>query len=93
MTTGRGWEADPNATLARRLGTPPAQLAGPLTNGKHGCPDIWELSNGDVAVIGRDLTDVYADQLPDDVSVVHDERLVVIPRATIVAAKKDIPDA
>jgi hypothetical protein len=41
----------------------------------------------------RDLTDEYADRLPDGVTVVHDERLVVIPRATIVAAKKDVPDA
>jgi hypothetical protein len=93
MTTGRGWEADPSATFARRLGTHPAKLPDNPTNGKQGCPDIWELSNGDVAVIGRDLTDVYAERLPDGTTVVHDERLVVIPRSTIVAAKRDIPDA
>jgi hypothetical protein len=92
-TTGRGWEADPAATFARRLGLHPAMLPGPLTNGKQGCPDIWELSNGDIAVIGRDLTRAYAGCLPEGVTVVEDERLVVIPRATIVAAKKDIPDA
>jgi hypothetical protein len=46
-----------------------------------------------VAVIGRDLTPDYADRLPHGVTVVGDERLVVIPRATIMAAKKDIPDA
>jgi hypothetical protein len=44
-------------------------------------------------VIGRDLTDAYATRLPEGVTVVADERLVVIPRATIVAAKEDIPDA
>jgi hypothetical protein len=93
MTSGRGWEADPDATFARRLGLHPAELPGPPTNGKVGCPDIWELSNGDVAVIGRDLTNVYVGDLPDGVTIVHDERLVVIPRATIVAAKRDIPDA
>lgn len=93
MTTGRGWEADPCATFVRRLGVHPAKLDGAGTDGKLGCPDIWELSNGDVAVIGRDLTDQYLGRLPDDVTVVHDERLVVIPRATIVAAKKDMPDA
>lgn len=93
MSIGRGWEADPDATFTRRLGVHPTKLTGPPTNGKNGCPDIWELSNGDVAVIGRDLTDVYADHLPDGVTVVHDERVVVIPRVTIVAAKKDIPDA
>jgi hypothetical protein len=44
-------------------------------------------------VIGRDLTEAYAGRLPDDVTVVHDERLVVIPRGTMLAAKPDIPDA
>jgi hypothetical protein len=93
MTINRGWEANPDAAFVRRLGLPPAELPDGTTNGKDGCPDIWELSNGDVAVIGRDLTDVYTERLPDGVMVVHDERVVVIPRATIVAAKKDIPDA
>jgi hypothetical protein len=93
MSTGRGWEANPDATFARRLGRHPASLAGPPTNGKEGCPDIWELSNGDVAVIGRDLTEAYLDRLPEGVTVVHDERVVIIPRVTIVAAKGDIPDA
>lgn len=89
----RPWEADPEATFTRRLGRHPTQLAGPPTDGKQGCPDIWELSNGDVAIIGRDLTDAYAGRLPEGVTVVHDERIVVIPHATIVAAKRDIPDA
>lgn len=89
----RPWEADSDAAFIRRLGKHPTQLDGPTTNGKDGCPDIWELSNGDVAVIGRDLTDAYTGRLPDGVTVVPDERLVVIPRATIIAAKKDIPDA
>jgi hypothetical protein len=93
MISSRGWEADPGAAFSRRLGRHPAKLAGPPTDGKQGCPDIWELSNGDVAVIGRDLTESYVDRLPEGVTVVSDERLVVIPRATIVAAKKDIPDA
>jgi hypothetical protein len=91
MSNDRGWEANPDATFTRRLGKSSEELKG--SKGKQGCPDIWELSNGDVAVIGRDLTDVYADRLPEGVTVVHDERLVVIPHATIVAAKKDIPDA
>jgi hypothetical protein len=87
----RKWEADPHATFVRRLGISPTELGG--TDGKTGCPDIWELSNGDVAVIGRDLTWHYTGRLPHGVTVVGDERLVVIPRATILAAKKDIPDA
>lgn len=87
----RPWEADPAADLARRLGRPPLELGN--TTGSPTCPDIWELSNGDVAVIGRDLTDVYATRLPDGVSIGGDERLVIIPRNMLIAAKSDIPDA
>ena len=87
----RGWEADPAASMARRLGKSAKELG--QTGGRNSCPDISELDNGDVAVIGRDLTDAYASRLPDGVTVYHDERLVVIPRAMIIAAKADIPDA
>jgi hypothetical protein len=52
---------------------------------------MWELSNGDIAVIGRDLTSSLADRLPPGVSLGPDERLVVIPRSMLVAAKPDIP--
>lgn len=85
------WRADPSASLLRRLGESPQKLN--ATGGNDGCPDIWELDNGDIAVIGRDLTSAYRGRLPEGVSVVAGERLVVIPRATIVAAKRDIPDA
>jgi hypothetical protein len=54
---------------------------------------VWELDNGDVAIIGTDLTPSYEGRLPDGVSVDPGERLVIIPRATIIAAKADIPDA
>ncbi|ANW18888.1 hypothetical protein [Streptomyces clavuligerus] len=87
----RAWEADPSAEMLRRLGKSAAELG--QTGGDDGCPDIWELDNGDVAVIGRDLTESYARRLPDGVTLAPDERFVVIPRATIVAAKADIPDA
>jgi hypothetical protein len=43
-------------------------------------------------VIGRDLTDAYTNRLPEGVTVLRDERLVVIPRAMIIAAKPDILD-
>jgi hypothetical protein len=77
--------------LSRRLGKPPEELG--VTGGNDGCPDIWELDNGDVAIIGRDLTSDYLGRLPEGVSVVPGERLVVVPRATIIAARPDIPDA
>jgi hypothetical protein len=86
----RPWEADPNAAFARRPGKSQQEL-GNTTDGPS-CPDMWELDNGDVAVIGRDLTDALAARLPDGVSIGADERLVVIPRNMVIAAKDDIPN-
>jgi hypothetical protein len=59
------------------------------------CPDIFELTNGDFAVIGTDATqnsDLLA-SLPPDAGVAPDERIVIVSRATFVHAKLDIPDA
>ena len=86
----RTWEADPSAALSRRLGRCAAELG--QTSGGSSCPDIWELDNGDIAIVGRDLTAAYAGRLPGDMTVASDERLVVIPRAMLVAAKPDMPD-
>lgn len=88
--SGRGWEADPGASFACRLGRSAAELG--TTGGRNGCPDIWQLDNGDVAVIGRDLTAAYQRRLPKGVSIAADERLVVIPGAMLSSAKRDIPD-
>lgn len=87
----RPWEADPRAEFGRRLGKSALELG--ATNAGPTCPDIWELSNGDVAVIGRDLTGNYVGRLPVGVHIGEDERLVVIPRAMLVAARPDIPNA
>ncbi|GHE02608.1 hypothetical protein [Streptomyces alanosinicus] len=88
---GRPWEADSGAEFVRRLGRSPQELG--LTSQTETCPDIWEMSNGDVAVIGRDVTSAVADRLPAGVSIGADERLVIIPRSLLSAAKPDIPDA
>jgi hypothetical protein len=85
------WAADPAAQFARRWGRPPRELG--TSGGDCGSPDLWELTNGDVAVIGRDMTDAYRARLPVGVGIDEGERLVVVPRATIIAAKADIPDA
>ncbi|MFH9758071.1 hypothetical protein ACH4MJ_03875 [Streptomyces anulatus] len=87
---GRPWEADPDTGFKRRLGKSAREL-GATSSGPE-CPDIWELENGDIAVIGRDLTDSLGARLPDGVFIGPDERLVVIPRRMLVAAKADIPD-
>jgi hypothetical protein len=87
---GKKWEADSTASFLRRLGKSSHELG--QTSGNSSCPDIWELDNGDIAVIGQDLTADYEARLPKDVSVDPGERLVIIPRKTIIAAKTDIPD-
>jgi hypothetical protein len=46
-----------------------------------------------IAVIEEDLTETYQGRLPVGVSVDPGERLIIIPRSTIIAAKADIPDA
>ncbi|MFF4266151.1 hypothetical protein ACFY7Y_14255 [Streptomyces virginiae] len=86
----RPWEADPTTTFKRRLGKSPQELGN--TTDTPDCPDIWELEDGDVAVIGRDLTESLGKKLPAGVSVGPDERLVVIPRNMLIAAKQDIPN-
>lgn len=85
----RPWEADPGTTFLRRIGKSPQELG--VTSDTPDCPDMWELSNGDIAVIGRGLTSSLAGRLPPGVSLGPDERLVVIPRSMLVAAKPDIP--
>ncbi|MEU9608673.1 hypothetical protein [Streptomyces sp. NPDC048057] len=85
------WNADPHARLVRLIGVAPSELG--TTGGSDGCPDIWELDNGDFALIGRDLTAAHSDGLPDDAVIGSRERLVVIPRVTLLAAKDQIPDA
>lgn len=55
-----------------------------------GCPDIWELGDGDFAVIGTDITHAAGD-LPASANVGPGERMVRIPRQTLVLAKRDIP--
>lgn len=87
----RRWEADTSASFVGRLGKSAAELG--HSQDEDDCPDIWQLSNGDIAVIGRDLTSAYAARLPKGVTLGSDERLVVIPGSMLSAAKVDIPDA
>src|SRR5580692_5002680 len=90
-TVSGKWDADPAAGFSRRLGKRAHELG--TTGGDASCPELWELDNGDVAVIGTELTSAYRDRLPPGVSIDPGERLVIIPRSTIVSAKADIPDA
>ena len=74
----------------KRLGPDP-HANGAKSAGCSGCPDIWELDNGDFAVIGADITDA-AGKLPPSAGCGPDERIVRIPRKTLVMARHDIPD-
>ena len=74
--------------IVRRLGLSPRER-GSLTNAT--CPDIFELSNGDFAIIGTDRTDELKGGLPADAGVADYEWIIVVSRATIVAARADIP--
>ncbi|TDD21873.1 hypothetical protein E1287_40255 [Actinomadura sp. KC06] len=87
----RPWEADPGAGFRRRLGKTAAEVGDSRTT--QDCPEIWELDNGDIAVIGRDATGAYGDRLPPGVRIGPDERLVIISGRLLAAAKPDIRDA
>ncbi|MFE6049356.1 hypothetical protein ACFQ6N_01200 [Kitasatospora sp. NPDC056446] len=87
----RGWEADPSASFVKRLGKSAKELG--TSENRDECPDIWQLSNGDIAVIGRDLTEDYGSRLPEGVVLGSGERLVVIPGLMLSVAKADIADA
>lgn len=74
----------------RRIGPDP-HLKG-KTPGIKSCPDIWELENGDFAIIGIENTQKLIKYLPANSSCGPDENIIVIPRRVLVDAKSDIPE-
>jgi hypothetical protein len=75
----------------RRLGPDP-HAGGARTKSLCGCPDILEMTDGDFAIIGQDITVTGREHLPLTASCGPDERIVKIPRRTLVLAKPDIPE-
>jgi hypothetical protein len=75
----------------RRLGPDP-HANGAQTVALNGCPDIFELSTGDFAIIGIDITASSLSHLPATAGCGPDERIVLVPRKTLVLAKSDIPN-
>jgi hypothetical protein len=55
------------------------------------CPDILELEDGAFAVIGTDITSTAKESLPSGSGCGPNERIVRIPRKTLVEARNDIP--
>jgi hypothetical protein len=76
--------------IVRRVGVSPRER-GSLSG--QTCPDIFELSDGNFAVIGTDATAALDSELPPDAGRAEYERIVVVSRETLVRAKADIPDA
>ena len=76
--------------IIRRLGPDP-HANGAQTSSLQGCPDILELEDGDFAVIGLDVTTALAGKLAFGASCGPDERIIKIPRKTLVLAKSAIP--
>ena len=73
-----------------RLGPDP-HTNGAKTPALDNCPDILALDDGNFAVIGIDITEQSRGRLPPTVGCGPDERVVWIPRSTLVNAKPDIP--
>lgn len=76
--------------FSRRIGPDP-HANGAKTASANGCPDIWELADGDFAIIGVDVTDLVP-MLPETAGCGPDERIVRIPRGLLQGAKAHIPD-
>ncbi len=75
----------------RRIG-PDLRANDAQCSGCDNCPDIWELANGDFAVIGIDITVSARAKLPPTAGCGPDERIVRLPRKLLINAKRDIPD-
>ncbi|MFF8640519.1 MULTISPECIES: hypothetical protein [unclassified Streptomyces] len=75
--------------IVRRIGASPRER-GSATG--QTCPDIFELSDGNFAVIGTDRTEALDGKLPADAARAAYERIVVISRDTLIRAKVDIPE-
>lgn len=76
--------------IVRRIGASPQQRG---SASGQSCPDVFELSDGNFAVIGTEATAVLENELPPDASRADYERIVIVSRETLVRAKIDIPDS
>ncbi|CAM5560776.1 hypothetical protein GCM10010378_31760 [Streptomyces viridochromogenes] len=54
---------------------------------------MFELSDGNFAVIGTEATEALDPELPADAARADYERIVIVSRETLIRAKADIPDA
>lgn len=59
----------------------------------HLCPQILEMTDGDFAVVGLEMTAEAVPAMPPGPGVGPIERVVRIPRHVLIAARADIPAA
>ena len=62
-----------------------------LCSGGANCPAILEMESGDFAVIGTDITNEAREKLLVGSGCGPAERIVQIPRGTLVRARAEIP--
>jgi hypothetical protein len=77
----------PWAPVLRRVGLSPIARGSAST---ATCPDIFELADGNFAVVGTDRTGDMRNLLPSDAGVASYEKIVVITRETLMAAVNDL---
>lgn len=73
----------PASRIDRRLGPPPSECSTNVT-----CPAVFRLEDGNFAVIGTHRTEELRPHLPADAGVADYERIVIIPKAVMLAATK-----
>lgn len=76
--------------FTRRLGSRSKEETARCAGGCS-CPDILEMESGDFAIIGTDITEEARRRLLPGVGCGPDERIVKVPRKTMVLARADIP--
>ncbi len=59
-------------------------------NSGHSCPNVLELTTGNIAIIGRDITDNAAAHLLPGAGCGQGERIVEIPRRIFVDASRNL---
>jgi hypothetical protein len=77
----------PAAAVRRRIGSTP-QDRGSATNCT--CPDIFELADGNFAIVGTLRTAELSDTLPEGATVSPHGDLLVITRETLLAAVREL---
>jgi hypothetical protein len=64
-----------------------------LCSSGHTCPQILEMTDGDFAGVGQDITNEAIPAMPPGPGVGPKERVIRIPRAVLIAARAEIPAA